>query len=297
MEAIINSTNEAVVANMLRMINARKAETHKAAAEVSVSVTAEAEANTTGKEVKVDLVQAVSAMRELEQITTDRQVWQDTAFKTSNDMLYGILERCYAYYYKMSGESDAAKSAREGFKLYVQSRNMVFKKSTHTISKILACVFGADRRRVSAYGIALRSALQNKVTTSDLAAYLANSGGVEELRLAKSPNAMTLKTKAATATSWVGGYELATVKSEQLSQNLDSANVGSQHVLLVTQCADGSFTVHGIVSNTGVVDAALAAFYTKHKSSKATETAATEVAETQADLNALIATAAAETHQ
>lgn len=297
MEAIINSKNDAALANVLRMINESKEARLKARAEASVSVPAETEANTTGKEVKVDLVQAVTAMKELEQITTDRQVWQDTAYKTSNDMLYGILERCYAYYYKMSGESDAAKSVREGFKLYVQSRDLNFKKSTHTISKILACVFGTDRRRVSAYSIALRSALQNKVTTSDLAAYLANAGGVEELRLAKSPTAMTVKTKAATATSWVGGYELATVKSEQLSRNLDAANVGSQHVLLVTQCADGSFTVHGIVSNTGVVDAALAAFYTKHKSSKATETASAEVADTQADLNALIATAAAETHQ
>jgi hypothetical protein len=297
MEAIINSTNDSVVANDIQLIGGTTSTSLNIPAQLSMSITAEAEANTTGKEVKVDSIQAVTAMKELEQITTDRQVWQDTAYKTSNDMLYGILERCYAYYHKMSGESDAAQSAREGFKLYVHSRDLKFKKSTHTIAKVLACVFGIDRRRVSAYSIALRSALQNNVKTSDLIEYLANAGGVEELRLAKSPNAMTVKTKAATATSWVSGYELATVKSEQLSMNLDSANVGSQHVLLVTQCADGSFTVHGIVSNTGVVDAALAAFYTKHKSSKATETAATEVADTQADLNALIATAAAETHQ
>lgn len=297
MEAIINSTNDAVVTNDILLIGGTTSTSLNIPAQSSVSITAKAESVTTGKEVKINAVQALTAMQELEKIITDRQVWQDTVYKTSNDMLYGILERCYSYYHKMSGDGDAAKTAREGFKLYIQSRDIVFKKSTHTIAKILACVFGADRRRVSAYSIALRSALQNNVKTDDLAEYLANAGGVEELRLAKSPTAMTVKSKAATATSWVGRYELATVKSEQLSMNLDAANVGSQHVLLVTQCADGSFTVHGIVSNTSVVDAALAAFYTKHKSSKATETASAEVAETQGDLNALIATAAAKTHQ
>ena len=295
MEAIINSTNEAVIANDVTLVGINTATKLNIPAQASISVIAET--NAVNKDDKADAVDTLVAMKELEQLVADREHWQDTAFKTSNDILYGILERCYEYYHKMSGDSDAAKTAREGFKLYVESRKLTFKKSTHTIAKILACVFGTDRRRISAYSIALRSALQNKVDTKDLIDYVRDAGGVEELRLAKSPNAMTVKSKAATATTWINDYDLAIIKSEILSQELDAANAGSQHVLLVTQCADGSFKVHGIVSNTGVVDAALAAFYTKHKSAKATETAGQEVANEQADLNTLIAEAAAQTHQ
>lgn len=294
MEAIIDSTNDAVVTNAT-LTDANSSATLNIPAQVSFSVTAET--NETKKDNKVDAIDTLLAMGELEKLVADREHWQDTAYKTSNDMLYGILQRCYAYYDKMGGDSDAAKTARAGFRLYVESRNLTFKKSTHTIAKIVACVFGADRRRVSAYSIALRSALQHKVDTKDLIDYLRGAGGVEELRLAKNPNVMTTKTKAKTATLWLNDYELATVQSEQLSQDLDAANVGSQHVLLATQCADGSFKIHGVVSNAGIVDATLAAFYTKHKSAKATESAGQEAAGEQADLNTLIAEAAAHTHQ
>lgn len=260
---------------------------------VSVGGQAPAAAN----QVAADKLPAFAAMRELEDIIAARQVWQDTAFKTSNDMLYRILERCYAYYHKLSADSDEGKKAREGLALYIEIRGLNFKKTTHTISKILACVFGTDRRRISAYSIALRSALQHEIAEVDLINYITKAGGVEELRLAKNPNAKTVKTKAETATSWLAEYNLASVSSDQLTAQSDAANVGSQHVLLVTQCADGSFNVHGIISNQGVVDAALAAFYAKHNKARTKSSATTEVAQTAAVTVDLITQAAAQTHQ
>lgn len=259
----------------------------------SVSADSPAPANDT----KGDKLAPVLAMKELEQLIADRESWQQTAFKTSNDMLYGLLERCYEYYHRLCADTAAGQHAREGLELYIQSRGLSFKKSTHTIAKILACVFGSDRRRISAYSIALRSAIQSKIPVAELVAYISNAGGVEELRLAKNPNAMTTKAKAETASHWAAEYKLSSVKADELTAESDAANVGSQHVLLVTQCADGSFTVHGIVSNQGVVDAALAAFYSKHNKSRTNAAATAEVAKTAEDVSDLIAQAAAETHR
>lgn len=262
-------------------------------ASVGVSGQAPAAAN----QVAVDKLPAFAAMRELEDIVAARQVWQDTAYKTSNDMLYRILERCYSYYHKLSTDSEDGKKAREGLKLYIETRGLNFKKTTHTIAKILACVFGTDRRRISAYSIALRSALQHEIAVSELLDYITKAGGVEELRLKKNPDAKTVKSKAETATSWLAEYNLASVRSDQLIAESDAANVGSQHVLLVSQCADGSFNVHGILSNQGVVDATLAAFYAKHNKARQKSSATTEISQAVAATNDLIAQAAAQTHQ
>lgn len=264
-----------------------------ATASVSVDTPPPVAAN----QVATHELNAFAAMRELEDIVAARQVWQDTAYKTSNDMLYRILERCYSYYHKLSTDSEAGNKAREGLKLYIEKRGLNFKKTTHTIAKILACVFGTDRRRISAYSIALRSALQHEIAVSELIDYIAKAGGVEELRLKKNLDAKTVKSKAETASSWLTEYKLASVSSDLLKAETDAANVGSQHVLLVTQCADGSFNVHGILSNQGVVDATLAAFYAKHNKARQKSSATTVISQTATATNDLIAQAAAQTHQ
>ena len=292
--AVVSATNAALTQSIALVTN-----TGMAPLELpnSVSISVSAAAPVPANDTKNDKLAPVLAMKELEQLIADRENWQQTAFKTSNDMLYRLLERCYEYYQRLCADNAAGKHARDGLELYIQSRGLTFKKSTHTIAKILACVFGTDRRRISAYSIALRAALQNKVPVAELVHYISQAGGVEELRLAKNPNAMTTKSKAETAAHWMAEYKLASVKADELTAELDAANVGSRHVLLVTQCADGSVTVHGIVSNQGVVDAALAAFYSKHNKSRSNATAEAEVAKGAEDMNDLIAQAAAQTHR
>lgn len=44
-------------------------------------------------------------------------------------------------------------------------------------------VFGAERRRASAYSLALRAAKKRGVTPEGLAAWLTKEGGIEEIRL------------------------------------------------------------------------------------------------------------------
>jgi len=211
-----------------------------------------------------------SAYKELEALANAKNDWENNAYRTSNDQLYGLLQKCYGLYKLICADAANAKDRIEEIDAYLlREHNTKLSASAHTITKIVKAVFGADRRRVSAYSIALRAALDAKITVDKIPQYIRDSGGVEELRLAKSPNAKTAKQKAEDAKSTVDKSILAKLNLGALSEKLDPAKVGTQHVLIVTQAADGTLSINALVSATSAVNAALAAYYTQNKAEAA----------------------------
>jgi hypothetical protein len=145
----------------------------------------------------------VGARACIEQLTSERQAWETTAYRTSNDQLYALLQKCYQFYKCMEGKTDAAKALRDGLDDYVGLKGYQFAATSHTLQKVVKCVFSndtakdsADRRRVSAYSLVLRVALAQEKTADQIPAFIAEGGGVEAIRLGKSPNALTAKQKA-----------------------------------------------------------------------------------------------------
>jgi hypothetical protein len=203
----------------------------------------------------------VSAYKELAAIVADKVAWETTVYRTSNDQLYALLQRCYGLYKLMCRDSESAKLLVADVDKYLVDKGYKVAANSHTLAKIVKAVFGVDRRRVSAYSIALRAALAAKITVADLPQYIRNAGGVEELRLAKSPNAKSPKQKAENAKATLNQQVIAKLKLDMLAGKVDEAKVGSQHVLIVTQCADGYYELHGVVSTDAAVNAALAALY------------------------------------
>jgi hypothetical protein len=207
-----------------------------------------------------------SAYKELEALALAKSDWEHNAYRTSNDQLYGLLQKCYGLYKLICADPATAKSRIEEIDAYLnKEHNAKLSASAHTITKIVKAVFGADRRRVSAYSIALRAALDAKIAVDRIPQYIRENGGVEELRLAKSPNAKTAKQKAEDAKTTVDKSVLAKLTLDALVETLDAARVGTQHVLIVTQAADGALNVNALVSATSAVNAALAAYYTQNK--------------------------------
>jgi hypothetical protein len=203
----------------------------------------------------------VSAYKELEAIATAKDTWETTVYRTSNDQLYALLQRCYGLYTLMCKNTDTAKQLVEDVDKYLAKKEYKVAPSSHTLAKIVKAVFGVDRRRVSAYSIALRAALAAKIAVADLPKFIRDNNGVEELRLAKSPNAKSPKQKADAAKLSIGESVIAKLKLDVLAGQYDEAKVGSRHVLIVTQCADGHFDLNALVSSDTALNAALAAFY------------------------------------
>jgi hypothetical protein len=154
---------------------------------------------------------------------------------------------------------------RDDLNNYIALHNIGVNKKSHTLIKIVKCVFGANKRRVSAYSIVLRTALHNKVKSAELADFVRDNGGVEEIRLAKNGTALTVTQKAEVAMTAVKTEVLAEFESEAIATQLDAANVGQQIVFVATQLANGKFVVNAVSNSTTAVNATLAAYYSAHK--------------------------------
>ena len=229
----------------------------------------------------------------LAKLIEDKQVWEINAYKASNDQLYALLQRCFEFYVDMTVNRDVASEYRGAVNATLKDQGYRLSDSAHMITKIVKCIFGADRRRVSAYSIALRAALAAKVSAKDLPAYIREQGGVEELRLSQSPNAMTPKRKAEAAVQTIANSVLGSVKMKGISTQLDAAKMGCQHVLIVTQEADGAFTINALLSASSAVNAALAAFHTQQKPKAEAQAAEQRITIASVKRNQLIDEAAA----
>ena len=208
---------------------------------------------------------AVGNISFIEQLIIQQQVWADGVFKTSNDLLYSLLAKCYEKYEQMCADNDVGKKLRTDLNDYIVLHNIGVNKKSHTLIKIVKCVFGTNKRRVSAYSIVLRAALDKGIKSSELVEFINANGGVEEIRLAKNGNALTVTQKAEKAKVAVEAEVLAEFESEAISKQLDAANVGAQIVFVASQLANGKFVVNAVSNSTTAVNAVLAAYYSANK--------------------------------
>lgn len=210
-----------------------------------------------------------ATQQKLEQLALKRESWEAGAYRTANFELYTLLAECYGFYKSMEGSTDAAKAKRKALVDCCNIRGFNFREATHSINRIIACVFGGlDRRRVSAYATALRKALGNKIAPEALVDFFVNAGGLEEVRSAKTGKALASKDKAALAAKGIKAEKLATAQGTELAQQLDAAKIGAHTVLLGTWNADGSIDVRAVVNSASVLTSALACHYTAEKAKR-----------------------------
>lgn len=204
--------------------------------------------------------------KRIEQLVIEREVWEGGVMRISNEQLYALLAKCYSLYGEMCGDSADAKALRDALENFISMKAYVFSKDTHTLTKIVKAVFGVDRRRVSAYSLVLREALAQKLAANAIAGFIANSGGVEEVRRSASGTAMTSKQRAELGKQAIGSNVLAVVSSDKISAQIDVANVGNDLIAIVTQQADGSLVVRALINSQAALNAALACAYSESKS-------------------------------
>lgn len=231
---------------------------------------------------------------QLSKLVSDSQAWETSQLNPTNEALYLLLQRCYSIYEAAISNKDDAAQLQVAIVDYFNLNNLKLDRNAHTLNNIVKLVFGVDRKRASAYAVALCAALTDKTKASDLPTYIRNKGGIEEVRRAgkSSSTALTIEQKADTAKSWLSADDFGSYRNEALTRNLDGAKVGNKHLLIVTQEADGSFKVNGLISTVGVVQSALAAYYSQHKNQQGTKVAEQVTTNANADLSASIAAAA-----
>ena len=226
-----------------------------------------------------------SSTEQLKSLETARISWENTELAQSNNRLYSILQQAYQFYLVMKQDEskDVRKDKQAALDAFIADRGYTnsFGATTHDMTRVVKCVFGVDRRRVSAYSIALREALRQEVGASDLIVFLEQNGGVEQIRmggtkpLSASKRAELVKTEVSEAV-------ISTVKFDAVVVKANADWVDKQVVFVATYLPTGEFEVNAVVRHDGAVNTALAAYYTIAQAKKREELHALKKAEADA---------------
>lgn len=190
-----------------------------------------------------------------------RQNWETTVYRTSNLALYAVLADCLAYGGDLSFQ--AAKERNAVLDEFCKSRGYVVKKDSPLLTRIAKAVFGnVDRRRISTYSLVLRRAKAEGIAPANLSAWIEELGGIQEIKLSKSPTYVAPADKVKSAKQTLSMLpNLAVISSTELSKLADGDYMGDECVFIAEQQADGSFAIKAFTRSAGAVNAALTSFY------------------------------------
>jgi hypothetical protein len=190
--------------------------------------------------------------------------WETTELAASNNRLYGILKQAYSFYLvmKQDGDKEVRKAKLDAMEAFIAERGYVnsFGATTHDMTRVVKCVFGVDRRRVSAYSIALREALRQEVSASDLIAFMQENGGVEQIRMGGT-KPLSVTKRAELVKADVTSSALGAMQFDSAVLAVESDWTDKQVVFVATCLPGGKFAVNAVVRHDGAVNTALAAHY------------------------------------
>ena len=192
--------------------------------------------------------------------------WESNELASSNKKCYSILSVAYRYYHAMKndGDKDSRKVFKDEMDAFIKQRNYIFSPVTHDMTKVVKCIFGMDRRRVSAYSVALREALRQEVAADELIDFIEENGGVEQIRLG-GDKSLSATQRAAIVLDDVLGTELGLIKFDSADFVADADWSDKQVVIVATYLPTGEFQANAVVRHDTAVNTALAAFYSQQQ--------------------------------
>ena len=211
---------------------------------------------------------AINAGKWLADMEAKRIAWEQGAYRVSNKELYALLADCLLF----SGELPVAESKQRSAALetFFKERGYKYKKDSHIIARVVRAMFGdVDRRRISTYVLVLRQAQKSSVESTQLAQWIEDCGGIQEIKLSRSATFVSPTAKASIAKSDFANLPvLAIAKSEQLTLLADAGFLGEECVFIAEQLAGGSFAIRALVRKEGAINAAFTALYSDIKSQR-----------------------------
>jgi hypothetical protein len=199
-----------------------------------------------------------------------REYWSANEELRSNMKLYEILSRCYEVYDEyMSAKDkrqwkadffDAISNISEDFKKYE-----VANKLTLTIVRV---VFGDSdmcRKRVSTYAKVLRvagdNASEKRVKATELSAWIAQHGGVQEVSKSEAARVRETTDKVVHVQK-----RLRTLGSVAKIDSLNSVDLVGNYAVMLVSIDDDAMTVKHVFKDAEFVNSVLRRLYSEYKS-------------------------------
>jgi hypothetical protein len=208
-----------------------------------------------------------ATMQQMESLSAEVQNWEATHLNRSNNALYKILSDVYRIYQRIV-KNDNAKAVKKGIDDFAADHEISFKSTTTYAYRLVHCIFGVEKQRVSAYGVALTEAWANNITPEGFPEFVKKFGGIEEIRKSggslKKPK-MTAKQKAESATAFLANKNLGVFESTEVSASVNAEKTGELITLIAEYNGNSSAIVKAIVDSTSIVNAALVEIYKRNK--------------------------------
>jgi hypothetical protein len=225
---------------------------------------------TVAKAVVVTSVVQVEAMTmRIAVLSAEAKDFELGAYATANQVLYGLIQKSYTLYKDLTNTGDSMLRLKKQALIDYLNANGLGKYVEKPLSqRIIVAVFGdrdLNRRRVSSYHVALRALIAQGVAVDDVEATIQQKGGVQEMSAARAAGTLGVAEKVKAVEDAVKSATLATVSSEQIKQFANNEKVGEQFTAVLTQEADGSFSINTIVDNKAALKAVMAAHYNIEK--------------------------------
>lgn len=195
---------------------------------------------------------AGSLVTQLDGLVAKRKQWEATDYKKANEGLYSLLASCLDVFNSkfVEASDDNKKTLRTDLTARLQAEGVRVQRNTTTLTMFVRFVFGSDRKRAHGYTYVLKAAISHNVAAADLPNWIAEQGGIEEVRRAMVVSEKAKQRKA----------EL-TVAQTQVQASIEQASVvplakvslsgvsGSYALLLAKPEPDGMVSIVGYLSD------------------------------------------------
>ena len=210
---------------------------------------------------KTNKLTAALIKQKLNSLYEARVVWENGVYKTSNDELYNLLDRCLVLFKELTGERSLIKELNE----LLESRGAKLTNGTSLATKIVRYVFdGCSAERSYTYARVLTVANAEKDDKVSMRAFVSSRNGVEAIRKAPKDGSLSAAQKTKINADhaekhYANAKALApsfTSNNAGLHPNTEAANDFA--LALVRKNKDGSLSIVFGTNNKALVGVVLA---------------------------------------
>jgi len=127
---------------------------------------------------------AQQVLAQVDQLIDRRKTWENKEFKKANEALYGLLADCLSLF--NSQFAGVTLEQRAALRQHLTRRMTELKikvtKRTTTLNMLVRLVFGSDRQRAARYAAVVAEAVIRGKKPEELANWIAQEGGIEEIK-------------------------------------------------------------------------------------------------------------------
>lgn len=188
----------------------------------------------------------------LDALRAQRITWEATDYKKANEGLYDLLARCLDLFNNkfVVATEDDRKTLRLDLEAKLKADGLKTQRNTTTLTMFVRFVFGNDRKRAHAYTYVIKAAISHAVTADNLATYITNEGGIEEIKRKMVVKEETLQKRAELAKAQeavVADLEVAKIKP---LATVKLGNIKGDYAVLVAKPnVDGNTDIIGVLGD------------------------------------------------